>query len=142
MPIDWSIRHVQAALAHLGAATTCGLVFVLGVDMGSSFGAHLAVAYGVFGLFGWVSNFILGMGTRLAPGLAAASGLAPAPFFAARRQLVIFWCFNLGVLGIAGGALSDVPPLLTGGIVLALCATLLFARAMLARARQMLARRQ
>jgi hypothetical protein len=137
MPIDWSIRHVQAALTHLGAATACGLVFVLGVDMGSSFGAHLGVAYGVFGLFGWASNFILGMGTRLAPGLAAASGLAPAPLFAPRRQLAIFWCFNLGVVGIAGGALSDVPPLLSGGILLTLCATLLFARAMLARARQM-----
>jgi len=142
MPIDWSMRHVQAALAHLGAAAACGLVFVLGVDVGSSFGAHLAVAYGVLGLFGWVSNFILGMGTRLAPGLAAASGLTPAPLFAPRSQAVIFSCFNLGVLGIAGGALCASPSLLTGGVVLTLCATLFFACAMLGRARQMLALRQ
>jgi hypothetical protein len=138
MAIDWSMRHVQVALVHLGAAAACGLVFVLGVDVGSSFGAHLAVAYGVFGLFGWVSNFILGMGTRLAPGLAAASGVRPQPFFIPRTQAVIFTCFNLGVLGIAGGAAFAAPHLLSSGIVITLCATLLFARALLDGARRMM----
>ena len=141
MAIDWSMRHVQAALTHLAAAAVCGLVFVLGVDAGGALGAHLAVAYGVFGLFGWVSNFILGMGTRLAPGLAAASGLTPSPLFAPRNQAVIFSCFNMGVLGIAAGALCTSPLLLTGSIVLTLCGTLLFAHAMLGRARQMLTTR-
>ena len=138
MPIDWSIRHVQAALAHLGAAAACGLAFVLGVDVGGPLGTHLAVAYGVLGLLGWVSNFILGMGTRLAPGLAAASGLPPTPLFRPRTQAVIFTCFNLGVLGIAGGALVNASHLLTGGVVLTLCATLLFARALVGRVRRML----
>ena len=142
MAIDWSMRHVQAALAHLGAAAACGLAFALGVDVGSPLGTHLAVAYGVFGLFGWVSNFILGMATRLAPGLAAASGLTPSPLVSPRMQAVIFWCFNLGVLGIAAGALADAPRLLSDSIVLTLCATLLFARAMLGRARRMLTARR
>ena len=141
MAIDWSMRHVQAALMHLGAATISGLVFVWGVDAGSSFGAHLAVAYGVFGLFGWVSNFILGMGTRLAPGLAAASGLTPQPLITPRTQGLIFIFFNSGVLAIAGGALCTAPPLLTGGIVLTLGATLLFARGVLGRALLMLTAR-
>jgi hypothetical protein len=130
---------VQAALVHLGAAAACGLAFVGGVDVGSARGAHLAVAYGALGLLGWVSNFILGMGTRLAPGLAAASGLAPSPLVSPRLQAVIFCCFNLGVLGIAAAALADTPRLLSGGIGLTLCATLLFARAILGRARSMLA---
>ena len=139
MAIDWSMRHVQAALAHLGAAAVCGLAFSLGgVDVGSRLGARLAVAYGVFGLFGWVSNFILGMATRLAPGLAAAPGLPPSPLVTARTQAVIFSCFNLGVPGIAAGTLADAPRLLSASIVLTLCATLLFARAMLGRARRML----
>jgi hypothetical protein len=138
MAIDWSIRHVQAALAHLGAAAACGLAFALGVDVGSPLGTHLAVAYGVFGLFGWVSNFILGMATRLAPGLAAAPGLSPSPLVSPRLQAVIFSCFNLGVLGIAAAAVSNAPRLLSASIVVTLCATLLFARAMLGRARRML----
>lgn len=139
MPIDWSMRHVQAALAHLGVAAACGLAFVLGIDVGGPVGARLAVAYGVLGLFGWVSNFILGMASRLAPGLASTSGLTPSPLFGARTQATIFSCFNLGVLGVAGGALANVPDLLTGGIVLTLISTLLFARGLIGRAHRMLA---
>ena len=138
MAIDWSIRHVQAALVHLGAAAACGLAFVLGVDVGGRLGAHLAVAYGVLGLLGWVSNFILGMGTRLAPGLAAASGFTPRPLVSPRMQAVMFSCFNVGVLAIAAGALANAPRLLNSGIVLTLCTTLLFARALVGRVRRML----
>jgi hypothetical protein len=44
-PLDWNIRHVQAAMVHLCAAIICGLVFVFEVDIGSAVGTHLAVAY-------------------------------------------------------------------------------------------------
>lgn len=139
LPIDWSMRHVQAALLQLGAAAACGLAFVFGVDAGSQFGTHLAVAYGVCGLLGWVSNFILGMGTRLAPGLMTVTGGPLRPLLTPRRQATIFWCFNLGVLGIAAAALADAPRTLSGALLLTLCATLLFAVALVGRLRALLA---
>jgi hypothetical protein len=138
MPIDWSMRHVQAAMLHLGAAMLCGLTFVFGVDAGSALGTHLAVAYGVFALLGWVSNFILGMGSRLAPGLTAAPGQSPRPLFAPHIQAAIFWCFNLGVLGIALASLTDATRLLRTALTLTLVSTLLFARALIRRVRTML----
>ncbi len=139
MPIDWSIRHVLAALGYLVAAITCGLAFVFGVDAGSARGTHLAVAYGVLALLGWVSNFILGMASRLAPGLAAIAGTPSRPLFSPAVQATIFWSFNAGVVGLAAAALADVPPLLTAALALTLASTLLFARAIVGRAYALLA---
>jgi hypothetical protein len=137
-PIDWSIRHVLAALAHLCAAGACGMGFALGVDVGGAFGTHLAVAYGVLALLGWVSNFILGMGSRLAPGLAAATGLAPQPLLSPRIQAVIFWTFNAGVVGVAAAVLGDAPQLLRMAVGGTLVATASFAHALIERARVMI----
>ncbi len=134
LPLDWSMRHVQAAMLHLGAAVLCGLAFVFGVDAGSRPGTHLAVAYGVLALLGWVSNFILGMGSRLAPGLTALPGHSPRPLFAPRTRAAIFWCFNLGVCGIALAALADAPGVLRASLTLTLVSTLLFAQALIRRA--------
>jgi hypothetical protein len=114
---------------------------VFGVDAGSARGTHLAVAYGVLALLGWVSNFILGMGSRLAPGLAAVAGLPSRPLFSPRGQATIFWSFNAGVLGIALAALADAPRLLAGALALTLVSTLLFARAIIERAHTLLASR-
>ncbi len=140
MQIDWSIRHVQAAMVHLGVAMACGLAFAFGVDVGGALGARLAVAYGVLGLLGWVSNFILGMGSRLAPGLAAVSGTPPHPLLSPRVQAAVFWCFNVGVAAIAAAALAGAPRLLSGALALTLLSTALFARAIIGRAHTMLAR--
>ncbi|MFQ5667976.1 MAG: hypothetical protein ACE5I7_16295 [Candidatus Binatia bacterium] len=138
MQLDWSMRHVQAAIAYLCAATVCGLAFVSGVDVGGRTGARLAVAYGALALLGWASNFILGMGSRLVPGLTAVSGLRPRPLFSPRAQTTTFWCFNAGVLSIVVAAVAGWSRLLTTGIVLALLSTLLFARAVVARVGAML----
>jgi hypothetical protein len=133
-PIDWSMRHVLAALAHLCAAALCGLAFVLGVDASGEFGAHLAVAYGVLALLGWVSNFIIGMGSRLAPGLAAVAGQPTRPLFSPPVQGIIFWSFNAGVAGIALAALAGTPHLLRIALALTLFGTFLFARSLMTRA--------
>ncbi len=135
--LDWSMRHVQAAMVHLCAAIICGLAFVFGVDVGSTVGTHLAVAYGVLALLGWVSNFIIGVGTRLAPGLSAVQGLSPRPVFSLRLQALLFWAFNLGVAGIALAALGNSRLLLMAATALTLVATLLFARAIIGRALEM-----
>ena len=134
MPIDWSLRHVMAALAHLCGAMACGAAFVLGIDAGGAFGTHLAVAYGVLALLGWASNFILGMGSRLAPGLAAVPGDPVRPLLSPQLQAIIFWSFNLGTLGIALAALANAPQFLRVALVLTLLAAVLFARAIAARA--------
>jgi len=138
LAIDWSMRHVQAAMGHLGLAVACGLGFVFGVDAGGPTGAHLAVAYGVLALLGWVSNFILGMGSRLAPGLTARAGAAPRPLLAARVQALLFVSFNGGVLVIAAAALAGAPRALGVGIVATLCGALLFARGLVGRAVELL----
>ena len=141
-PIDWSIRHVLAALVHLCAAAVCGLAFALGVDVGGTFGTHLAVAYGALALLGWVSNFIIGMGSRLAPGLAAVPGRPSRPLFSTRIQATIFYSFNSGVAGIALAALTQAPRGLVGALAVTLLATLLFARALITRAYTMFTRRR
>jgi hypothetical protein len=142
LPIDWSMRHVLAALLHLCAAVVCGMAFVFGVDPGGAFGTHLAVTYGVLALLGWASNFILGMGSRLAPGLAALAGVPVQPLFPPRLQGLIFWSFNLGVLGIAFAALTNAPQVLRAALALTLVATLLFARAIAGRAYNLLTTRR
>ncbi len=138
LPIDWSMRHVQAAMIHLVAAGGCGLAFVFDVDVGSPAGGHLAVAYGVLALLGWVSNFILGMGTRLAPGLAAVRGHAPRPLLSPLSQATIFLCFNAGVLGTALASLRPAPRVLTAALATMLLSALLFTRALIGRAYTML----
>lgn len=137
MPLDWSMRHVQAAMVHLCAAIICGLAFVFEIDVGSAVGTHLAVAYAVLALLGWVSNFIIGVGSRLAPGLSAVQGVATRAIFSARAQAFVFWCFNLGVAGIALAALGNSRVLLLGATALTQLATLLFADGMITRAVEM-----
>jgi hypothetical protein len=134
MPLDWSIRHVQAAMVHLCIAVVCGLAFVFEVDVESAVGTHLAVAYGVLALLGWVSNFIIGVGSRLAPGLSAVQGVATRAIFSVRIQALMFWAFNLGVAGIVLAAFGNSRALLLGATALTLVATLLFARAIIGRA--------
>ena len=138
MPLDWSIRHVQAAMVHLCIAIVCGLALVFEVDVGSAVGTHLAVAYGALALLGWVSNFIIGVGSRLAPGLSAVQEVATRAIFSVRIQALMFWAFNLGVAGIVLAALGNSRALLLGATALTLIATLLFARATIASAVEMM----
>jgi hypothetical protein len=134
IPLDWSIRHVQAAMVHLCVAIVCGLAFVFEVDVGSAVGTHLAVAYGALALLGWVSNFIIGVGSRLAPGLSAVQEAATRAMFSVRIQALMFWAFNLGVAGIVLAAFGNSRALFLGATALTLVATLLFARAIIGRA--------
>jgi hypothetical protein len=134
LPLDWSIRHVQAAMVHLCIAVVCGLAFVFEVDVRSALGAHLAVAYAGLALLGWVSNFIIGVGGRLAPGPSAVPGAATRAMLSVRIQALLFWAFNLGVAGIVLAALGNSRALLLGATGLTLVATLLFARAIIGRA--------
>lgn len=133
LPLDWNTRHVQAALAHLVAAMACGLAFAFGVDASGIQGEHLVVAYGILGILGWVSNFLLGVGGRLIPSFTKLHHDSIQPLFSTRIQALIFWCFNLGVLVMVAAALVNVPSLMRTGIVFTLAAAVPFAGAIIRR---------
>jgi hypothetical protein len=60
---DLAMAHVAAAHAFLGAAVIAGLM-----QLGSAgFSARVATAYGVLGVLGWLSLFIVGISYKILP---------------------------------------------------------------------------
>ena len=137
MPLDWALRHVLAAVAYLVVATAGGLAFAAGVDPTQPAGSRLAFAYGVVVLLGWVSNFILGIGGRLIPGLVPGGSIGQ-PLLAARAQAVVFWSFNLGTVGVAIAVVLGAPRLLAFALLLTLAASAIFARGVVQRTLRLL----
>jgi hypothetical protein len=132
MPIDWSIRHVFAALAHLAAAAVCGLVLLAYVDPSGAAGSRLAVAYGLFLLVGWTSNFIVGVGSRMIPGLMGAGGTPLLPPVAAAA---VFGLLNAGIAGAALSAIAGEVAAFRWSCGGPLAAAVVFAAAIARRAR-------
>jgi hypothetical protein len=62
---DWPLFHVLAALAHLAIA--CGLGVSLALLAPSDTTLRLAMAYGVCGLLGFLSQLVIGIEARLVP---------------------------------------------------------------------------
>lgn len=102
----------------LAGTTWLVVVAVVGIGLArtgadSVLGNRLAGAYGVLGVLGWVSNFIVGMSYQLFPGFVvrvrAVFGWPPVTIaelsLSAGRPLV-FICLNAGVLALAGGLLA------------------------------------
>jgi hypothetical protein len=132
MPIDWSLRHVFAALVHLVAAAAVGLsLFAIGP--GTELGSRLTLSYGLLLLVGWISNYIVGIGTRMAPGLL---GLGPAPLLSGWRQPAVFWLLNGGIAAVAASIVAGSAPALRAAVILPLAASLLFVAAVAQRLRQ------
>jgi hypothetical protein len=77
-------------------------------------------------------------GSRFASGLSAVQGVAMRASLPVRIQALMFWAFNVGVAGIVLAALGDCRALLFGATALTLVATLLFTRATVGRAVEML----
>ncbi len=69
-PINWTIRHALAAMVFLLLSIAAGIALAV-TGVGSPFGARLASAYGVLGLLGWVSNFLVGMSYQLFAGFVS-----------------------------------------------------------------------
>jgi hypothetical protein len=130
MPLDWSLAHVIAAVVHLAAAVGCALALAVAVDPGSVFGSRLVVAYGVLALIGWISNFIIGMGSRMASGLA---GKGPKPILSDSGRRAAFGLLNGGILAVVGAALGGQVLMLQLATLLPLSAALLFAGALVRR---------
>jgi hypothetical protein len=109
---DPAIRHAGAGLFFLMLAMVGGIYLAAG-GVESMFDARLAAAYGVIGLLGWVSNFIIGMFYRLVPEFVARIRSAlDWPYMSAQElsiagsRALVFYGFNAGVLIMAGGLLG------------------------------------
>lgn len=112
MPIDWTSRHAICGIAWLVIAIAMGLALTLtGAD--GDYGSRIAAAYGVMGLLGWISNFIIGMSYQLFPGFVTrartSAGWAPvtiAELSIPRPRPFVFLAYNLGVAMVVCGLLA------------------------------------
>lgn len=130
MPLDWTLCHVLASLTHLAAALGVGLALLFAVDPGSALGSRLVVVYAVFLLGGWISNYIVGVGSRMAPGLMGrgAPVLLPEVW-----RAVLFGLLNGGIIAVAATLVWGSATALRAALLLPLGAALLFSSALLRR---------
>jgi hypothetical protein len=120
---NYAIRHALLALGWLGIASVLGLV--LAASPMSEVTLRIALAYGVFGLVGFLSQMVAGMQLRLLPLLAwftAAGGSAgprglvsPHAVMSTRLAAASFILWLWGVPALATGFALDGIPLLTAG---------------------------
>jgi hypothetical protein len=130
MPVDWSICHVFAALAHLAAAAVCGMLLLLSVDPVGASGNRLAVAYGLFLLIGWTSNFIVGVGSRMLPGLIGAGA---TPLLSPVAAGAVFALLNGGIAAAAASAIAGETAAFRWSCAAPFAAAALFAAALAQR---------
>ena len=130
---DLAVLHAAAAFASLGAALVLGMWLVL--SQPSAWSVPIGMAYGVFGLVGFLSQLIVGMEGRLLPLFAwywayantDFKGPVPAPHGMAwrRGQELIFVLWLFGVPSLAAGLAFDAVPAIRAGAWSLLLATLL-----------------
>ena len=121
MPLDWTSRHAICGVLWLVIAVAMGLALtVTGAD--GEYGSRIASAYGVMGLLGWISNFIIGMSYQLFPGFVARArtgagwpAVTIAELSIARTRPFVFIAYNLGVAMVAGGLLAGSIDLAVAG---------------------------
>jgi hypothetical protein len=130
LPVDWWLRHVIAALAHLFAALLCGMLLFV-IDAESSLGSRLAGVYGLLLLVGWISNYIVGIGSRMAPGLM---GLGAAPLLSGRIAAAVFVLLNAGIAAVAASLLAGNVEAFRLSVAAPLGAALLFIGNLIRRA--------
>jgi hypothetical protein len=124
---DWTKRHALAAVFCLLLAVAGGITLAL-TGAGSPFHARLVCAYGVLGLLGWVSNFIVAMSYQLFAAFVArvrtALGwphMSLAELSVSGGRSLVFCALNAGVLIMAGGLLAGQTAIAqAGGFLIAL----------------------
>ena len=130
LPLDWSLAHVLAALLHLAGAALCALLLLVLVDPESDLGNRVVLTYGVLALIGWISNFIVGMASRVAPGLL---GKGSRPLLSSGQRGLLFGLLNAGIGAVVAAILSGSALALRIAATLPLAAALLFGAALLHR---------
>jgi hypothetical protein len=112
MPIDWAARHALAGVVWMLAASGLGIALAW-VGASSEGGARMASVYGLIGLMGFFSNFIIGMSYHLFPGFVARARtafrwrvmtVADLDFKGPRG--IVFVAFNAGIATLALGLLA------------------------------------
>ncbi|HKD69601.1 MAG TPA: hypothetical protein VKB84_22370 [Candidatus Binataceae bacterium] len=136
VPADWAIRHAMAAIFCLLLAAAAGIALAV-AGAGSPFDARLVCTYGVLGILGWVSNFIVGMSYRLFTGLVARvrsvlgwPHLSMAELSIDGGRPLVFWALNAGVLLMAGGLLAGRVSIAQAGAFLIALGGLVYSAAM------------
>ena len=136
MPIDWTMRHALAGVVSLVLAAGLGLSLML-IDAGSAVGSRVAGAYGVVGLLGWVTNFIVGMSYKLFPGFIAGlretagwPKLAITELSLPRYRPFVFFSLNVGVLALTIGLIASQATLARFGTIIIALGGLLYVSAM------------
>jgi cbb3-type cytochrome oxidase subunit 1 len=136
MPIDWTMRHALAGVVSLVLAAGLGLSLML-IDAGSAVGSRVAGAYGVVGLLGWVTNFIIGMSYKLFPGFIAGlretagwPKLAITELSLPRYRPFVFFSLNVGVLALTIGLIASQATLARFGTIIIALGGLLYVSVM------------
>ena len=121
---DYGVRHAFLALLYAALGTAAGVVLCFAPRTDSTL--HLAAAYGVFGLVGFLAQIVLGMQARILPMFAAfhsnlnATGQVPptTPRDMGSRALLglTFWLWSAGVPLLAAGMfLGEATPVAAAG---------------------------
>jgi hypothetical protein len=104
-------RHFAAGLFFLVLAIGGGIYLAIS-GVGRPFDARMAAAYGVVGLLGWISNFIIAMCYQFCAELVGrVRSAANWPHLSARELSVetgrpmVFYAYNGGVIVMAAGLL-------------------------------------
>ncbi len=121
--VDFAVLHAAAAGISFVVACAIGLYLVFAPP--SDMSLRLAIAYGVFGLVGFLAQMVVGMQARLVPLLAWYLALADSgfkgpvvpPYAMPIRSLqqVIFTVWAFAVPSIAVGFALNAIPLLSAG---------------------------
>jgi len=113
MPIDWAMRHVVAAVMHMLAGLLCGILLFV-IDPHSSIGSRLTAVYGLLVLVGWISNYIVGIGSRMGPAL---TGYGPEPLLVGRSAATVFFLLNSAVVAMAVGLVAGSESTFRGAVL-------------------------
>jgi hypothetical protein len=121
MPLDWTPRHAICGILWLFMAIAMGIALTF-TGAGGEYGSRIASAYGVMGLLGWISNFIIGMSYQLFPGFVArarsAAGWPPVTILelsVPQPRPFVFVAYNLGVAMVVVGLLAGSIDLAVAG---------------------------
>ena len=130
---DPAVLHAAASFASLGIASALGVWLTIAEP--SSAMLRVAMAYGVFGLVGFLGQIVVGMEGRLLPIFAwywayansGYKGPVPSPHEMPWRngQELVFVLWLFGVPALAGGLAFDAVPFVRAGAWCLLAATFL-----------------
>ncbi|MFZ0658595.1 MAG: hypothetical protein WAM05_07740 [Candidatus Binataceae bacterium] len=124
MPMDWTPRHALTGAASLAIALALGIMLTI-VGGDSVWGARIAPAYGVAGLLGFFSNFIIGMSYKLFPAFVTRArqgcgwtAVTIDELSIVRTRWFVFGAFNGGVALMIAGFLVGAIEIVRAGAIL------------------------